>query len=110
MTPTPGARPSLEQIAVSLEALRADATDWVHAAADLRGAAHRADAAVVAPEAFSFSGAPVAEAYELLRVHTAALLAGGADNFGAVAAALRAAAATYEADELNNVHRLRNVY
>jgi hypothetical protein len=110
VTPAPGTRPSLERIAVSLEALRADATDWDHAAADLRGAAHRADAVVVPSAAFSFAGDPVAEAYELLRVHSVALLSGGADNFGAIAAALRAAAATYEADELNNVHRLRNVY
>lgn len=104
MTPAP------ERIAVSLEALRADAVDWDHAAADLRGAAHRADAVVVAPAAFSFAGGPVAEAYELLRVHAVALLSGGADNLGAVAAALRAAATTYEADELEHVHRLRNIY
>jgi hypothetical protein len=110
VTPTPGTRPVPERIAVSLEALRADAADWDHAAADLRGAAHRADAVVVPSAAFSFAGGPVAEAYELLRGHTVALLSGGAGNFGAIAAALRAAAATYEADELNNVHRLRNVY
>jgi hypothetical protein len=104
------ARPAPERIVVSLEALRADAVDWDHAAADLRGATHRAEAVVVSPAVFSFAGGPVAEAYELLRIHTVALLSGGADNLGAIAAALRAAAATYEADELEHVHRLRNVY
>ena len=110
MSPPPGRRPSAEQITVSLEALRADAADWEHAAGELEVAARRADAAVVPSAAFSFAGGPVAEAYELLRVNTAGLLAAGAQEFGAMAECLLAAAATYEADELRNVHRLRNVY
>ena len=52
----------------------------------------------------------MAEAYELLRVNTAGLLAAGAQEFGAMAASLRAAADTYEADELRNLHRLRSIY
>jgi len=103
-------RPSAEQITVSLEALRADAADWDHAAGELRTAARQADAAVVSPAAFSFAGGPVAQAYELLRVDTAGLLAAGAREFGAIAESLRAAADTYEADELRNLHRLRNIY
>jgi hypothetical protein len=102
--------PPAEQITVSLAALRADAADWEHAAGELRTAARRADAAVVPSAAFSFAGAPVERAYELLRVNTAGLLAAGAQEFGAMAAALRAAADTYEADELRHLHRLRNVY
>ena len=58
----------------------------------------------------SFAGGPVAQAYELLRVNTAGLLAAGAREFGAIAESLRAAADTYEADELRNLHRLRNIY
>jgi hypothetical protein len=107
MTP---ALPSAAQVTVSLEALRADAADWEHAAGELRAAARRADTAVVAPAAFSFAGGPVAQAYELLRANTVGLLAEGADNFSALADALRAAAATYEADELRNLHRLRSIY
>ena len=110
MSPPPGGRPSAEQITVSLEALRADAVDWEHAASELRVAARRADAAVVPSAAFSFAGGPVAEAYELLRVNTAGLLAAGAKEFGAMAEALRGAADTYEADELRNLHRLRSIY
>jgi hypothetical protein len=52
----------------------------------------------------------VAQAYELLRVNTAGLLAAGAREFGAIAESLRAAADTYEADELRNLHHLRNIY
>ena len=107
MTPV---RPTAEQITVSLEALRADAADWDHAAGELRTAARRADAAVVSPAAFSCAGGPVAQAYELLRGNTVGLLAAGADNFSALAESLRAAAATYEADELRNLHWLRNIY
>jgi hypothetical protein len=107
---SPPRRPSPEQITVSIEALRADAADWDHAAGELRVTARRADAAVVPSTAFSFAGGPVAQAYELLRVNTAGLLAAGAQEFGAMAAALRAAADTYEADELRTLHRLRNVY
>ncbi len=50
---SPPGRPSAEQITVSLEALRADAADWEHAAGELRVAARCADAAVVPPAAFS---------------------------------------------------------
>ena len=102
--------PAAEQIAVSLEALRADAADWDHAASELRTAGRRADAAVVPSAAFSFAGGPVAQAYELLRVNTAGLLAAGAREFADIAESLRAAADTYEADELRNLHRLRNIY
>jgi hypothetical protein len=52
----------------------------------------------------------VAKAYELLRVNTAGLLAAGAREFADIAESLRAAADTYEADELRNLHRLRNIY
>ena len=103
-------RPSGEHLSVCLQALRADAADWEYAAGELRAAARRADAAVVPPAAFSFAGGPVAQVYELLRGHTVGLLAAGADNFGALADSLRAAAATYEADELRNLHRLRSIY
>jgi len=103
-------RPSAEQITVSLEALRADAAEWEHAAGELRVAGRRADAAVVPSSAFSFAGGPAAQAYELLRVNTAGLLAAGAREFADIAESLRAAADTYEADELRNLHRLRNIY
>lgn len=107
MTP---ALPSAGQVTVSLEALRADAAGWENAAGELRAAARRADAAVVPPAAFSFAGGPVAQAYELVRANTVGLLAEGADNFSALADSLRAAAATYEADELRNLHQFRSVY
>ena len=110
MSPPPGVPASAEQITVSLEALRADAADWDHAADELRVAARRADATVVPSAAFSFAGGPVAQAYELLRVNTADLLAVGAQEFAAMAESLRAAADTYEADELRTLHRLRNIY
>ena len=107
---SPPGGPSAAQITVSLAALRADAAEWEHAAGTLRTASRRADAAAVPSAAFSFAGGPVERAYELLRVGTAGLLAAGAQEFDTIAAALRAAADTYEADELRHLHRLRNIY
>jgi hypothetical protein len=103
-TPTP------EQITVALEALESDAALWSRAAAELRDAADAAAGLALDPAAFSFAGGAVAAAYEALRGRTTALLAEGADNLDAVAAALRASAAAYAADEAAGAHRLHNTY
>ena len=59
--------------------------------------------------AFSFAGAEVAAVYEALRSRTATLLAEGAANLDAVAAALRAGAASYVAQEDAAAQRLNTV-
>jgi hypothetical protein len=93
-------------VAVALRALESDATRWTDAAAALREAATVAVAQVLDPGTFSFAGREVAEAYEALRSMTATLLVEGADNFDAVAAALRESARAYAADEAAGAHRM----
>lgn len=94
-------------VAVAADALESDAVRWTGMAADLRAAAAAAAGQVLATSAFSFAGHEVAAAYEALRARTATLLAEGADNLDAVAAALRAGAAAYAAEEATAAARLR---
>ncbi len=103
MTARHTARPDL---AVALGALEADAVRWTAAAADLRAAAAAAAGQVLGAAQFSFAGREAAAAYEALRSRTAVLLTEGADNLDAVAAALRASAAAYAADEAAAAQRL----
>ena len=100
-----GDGPGRPDVTASLQALESDAMRWNDAAADLRAAA--ADL-VLGAGAFSFAGREVAGAYEALRSRTAMLLAEGADNLDAVAAALRAGAAAYTAEEAAAARRLRD--
>lgn len=99
--------PGEPDVTVSRDALEADARRWTDAAADLRAAAAAAQRQVLATSAFSFAGREVATAYDALRRRTATLLAEGADNLDAVAAALRAGAEAYAADEAAAADRLR---
>jgi hypothetical protein len=104
MAPTP------QQITVALDALEADAVMWTEAATALHEAAAIAADLRADPAAFSFAGEAVAGRYESLRAKLAELVKAGADNFDAIAAALRASAATYMAEEEAGVHRMLNVY
>lgn len=98
--------PGRPDVAVALDALESDAARWADVAAELRGAAVAAAGQVVPPSAFSFAGAEVAAAYEALRSRTATLLAQGADDVAAMAAALRAGAAAYAAAEAATAQRI----
>jgi hypothetical protein len=98
--------PTRPDVTVALDALEADAVRWSDAAADLRAAASAATGLVLEPAAFSFAGHAVAAAYEALRSRTARLLTEGADNLESIAAALRASAAAYAADEAAGAHRM----
>ncbi len=102
--------PSPDQISTGLQALRDDATTWVGLADTLTDTAAKARAAGLSPAAFSFAGQAVAVAYEALRAKTADLLDAGATNFDDIAAALRATAAAYEADEATHAHSLNHIY
>ncbi len=93
-------------LSVGLAALEADAARWSAAAADLRLAAAAAGRVALDGAAFTFAGHAVAVAYEALRHRTATLLGEGADNLDAVAAALRASAAAYAADEAERARRM----
>ncbi len=97
-------------LSVALAALVADAARWSAAAPELRGAAAAAAGRVTLDRAaFTFAGHGVAVAYEALRTRTVALLGEGADNLDAVAAALRASAAAYAADEAGRARRMASV-
>jgi hypothetical protein len=102
--------PTPQQISTGLQALRDEATTWVGLADTMTESARRARAAGLPPAAFSFAGQAVAAAYEALRAKTADLLDAGAANFDDIAAALRATAAAYEADEAAHAHSLNHVY
>lgn len=102
--------PTSEQITVALDALEADAVRWVRLAGELRTAAAAASSQAVDPAAFSFAGGAVAASYDALRTRMAALIEDGAANFESVAAALRASAAAYEADDLAGAHRMQGIY
>jgi hypothetical protein len=93
-------------VAVALQALESDARRWTDAAAVLRSAAAAAGEQELDPGTFSFAGRAVADAYEALRARTSALLVEGADDLDAVAAALRASARAYAAEEEAGAHRL----
>jgi|SRR5690349_5524188 len=93
-------------LAVALDALESDAVRWTDAAAQLRAAAAAAADLVLETGAFSFAGGQVASMYEGLRSRTVALLRDGADNFEAVAVALRAAAAAYAAADAAQAREL----
>jgi hypothetical protein len=104
MAPTP------EQLTVALDALRDDAVLWDGGADELRAAAGRAGAMALPPAAFSFAGQAVLASYEQLRLKAAALLRDGADNYDAIATALRRSADAYESDEAAGAHRMAGVY
>ncbi|OZM76980.1 hypothetical protein [Pseudonocardia sp. MH-G8] len=103
-TPTP------DEIEVALKDLEADATTWTNAAADLRVAAAAAERQRLDPAVFSFAGPAAAAEYEALRAKLASRISQGVAGFAAIAAALRASAAAYAADEAAGVHRMQNIY
>jgi uncharacterized protein YukE len=102
--------PTQQQITVSIEALRADADQWAAAAATMNTAASRAGTPKIDADAFSFAGQAAAVTYGQLHDKLTQLMLQGASTFDAIAAALRASADSYEADEAAGEHRLRNIY
>jgi hypothetical protein len=102
--------PTHDQIIVSVDALRTDADEWARAAKDMHDVAAKADTQKVDAAAFSFAGHAAAAGYETLRAKMAGLISGGAREFDAIAAALRASADAYEADEAAGAHRIQNIY
>ena len=100
--------PSADEIRVALDALRADAREWL----DWAGALAHASTVVgrldlTANEMCALSaivGLP--ETYAAFQQRVAALATQGAAGFTAMADALTAAADGYERDERNAVHRM----
>jgi len=98
-----------DRVSVALSALRADAAQWARAADDLRAALATASARRLDPTAFSFAGAQLAASYASLTARLTELLHQGCDTLDAVAAALRASADAYEAEEAAGVHRMTGI-
>ncbi|MFI7577779.1 hypothetical protein [Micromonospora sp. NPDC049497] len=104
--------PTGEQLVASIEALHTDAGRWYEMADQLEAAAE--DAAGLVLSTFHFSGLGhllgIDGLYEEFQQAVVALLRQGATNFESVGGALRAAAEGYQQDEVDNLHRLRNIY
>jgi hypothetical protein len=106
------APPTQETITAAIAALRDDGATWRLASADLETAARAAAGLTLDGGAFSAVGdlTGLTAAYGALRRHVARLLLEGARQDAATAAALDAAAAGYERDENDAVHRLRQAW
>jgi hypothetical protein len=106
------APPTQETITAAIAALRDDGGTWLRAAAELQAAAGAADGLALSPGAFSAVGdlCGLPAAYDALRQHVAGLLREGARRDTLTAAALEQAAAGYERDEHDAVHRLRQAW
>lgn len=101
--------PTPQQVTVALEALRDDATVWSDDAGTLKAAQSTAESLRLPAPPFSFAGGQLAAAYDALVTRVATLLDQGGTNFTTVAAALRASADAYEADEQAHVHQLQSL-
>jgi hypothetical protein len=104
--------PSGEQIAAAIDALRMDAGEWVEMADQMEAAANAA--AGLGLGTFHFSGLGhllgIDEIYQDLQETIITLLKQGSVNLDNVAAALKTAADSYEQEDQDAVHRLRNIY
>ncbi|TYB39755.1 hypothetical protein FXF50_05095 [Micromonospora sp. AP08] len=104
--------PTGDQLVASIEALRADSGTWFEMADALRSAASNAAGLGLGP--FHFTGLGhllgLDAVYEDFQQAIVTLLEQGSANFEKVGGALRLAADAYEQDEIDNVHRLRNIY
>lgn len=101
--------PSNSQFGVELGALEADAKLWESNKAELEKAATAADNLKIDATAFSFAGQAVAASYEKLRAKIAGLLKAGHDEFGSIAATLRASASAYAAGDAEIADRMRGI-
>ena len=104
--------PSEQKIKASIAALRQDAAMWDSSADQLRQAAAVAARLELAALHFSYIGDKVGMVamYRELQDRLFRLLNEGGAAFDSLASALRSAADGYEQDEINGVHRMKNIY
>lgn len=106
MAPPPG------QVTAAVTALNGEAAMWRGAAGTMRGAQSSADGLVLDEGALSWAARPTGllVTYAMVREKAARLLGEGAATFDALAGALSTAAAEYQKDENDAVHRMRGVW
>ncbi|AHI00449.1 hypothetical protein GCM10010174_64630 [Kutzneria viridogrisea] len=104
--------PTADQVSVALDALRSDASTWDAAGDGLDGPTSTLGGLALGPEQVSMwaADAGLDRTYNEAREQLASVIAQAAENFHAVAAALRTAATIYEQEEQQNLHRLKGVY
>jgi hypothetical protein len=104
--------PSKDTVEAAIQALRDDAQAWRFGAGELEIAAKIAGTMDLQAFHFSYIGDKVGltDSYRALQDKLIALFTGGATNFINIATALTAAAAGYQDDERNAVHRMQNIW
>jgi hypothetical protein len=105
-------QPTPQQVAAAIGTLRADATMWQEMAGTMREAAGTADRLDLTKLHFSKLGdmIGIVALYRDIQDRMAQLMREGGANFDVIATALQTAAAGYEKDEQDTVHRMRNIY
>ena len=104
--PTPG------QLAAGTQAMRADASMWASAAAQIAGAQQVAGRLDLGATHFSYIGDKVGltDMYRQIQAKLERLCGEASAAFGGFATQLAKAADDYDADERHAVHRLRGTY
>lgn len=105
-------QPNGSQVEAAIDALRQDAAMWLEMSGAMRAAAGVADRLDLTALHFSYLGdkLDMTDLYEQIKQLMVDYLRQGAENFDSIARALRTAAAGYEEDERNAVHRMRGIY
>lgn len=103
--------PTHEEVVVACNALRSDATKWSTASDEMATASTSAAGLVLGRAEFGFAaeGHGVDTAYKTLQDRIAHLLSGADGEFDKIAAALRASADTYEAEDAAGAHEMDSV-
>jgi uncharacterized protein YukE len=101
--------PDEGEVKVSLDALKADASMWAAAAADLRSAATVGDRLDLSRLQLTYMGEKVGlvETYQQIQAHLVSLLNQGASNFDHIAATLRNAADEYAREDAAGAHAIK---
>ena len=102
----------MSDIKAALAAMRADAQLWDSAADDMQGPISAVGGVTVTAADVSMWAADrgLDATYESARSQMQKLLRQGADNFGAIAGALRDSAATYEREDEAGRHTFESTY
>jgi hypothetical protein len=103
--------PNPNQVSVATEALRTAGTTWEHQAGPLRSAGQAANTYPVALSTTEMGlAAPISGAYHDLCSGLNRVLSEAADQADAIGSALVYAAGVYEAEEQENIHRIKGVW
>jgi len=104
--------PTPQQVTAAIKALNDEAATWSTSAHTMRTAAAAAGWLSLGEGELSWASRPtgLVDTYALVQQKVNTLLGEGADTFDALSKAIATAAAGYQKDEDNAVHRTRNVW